>query len=105
MSACESRNHANRFAHHSLARRIRMRRQRADACTGAQARSAGSPDARSSPNVEPGIDMELFMANQKNQPKVGEDIEAAKQFGGKQDFGAPESDRIEREYASRAARA
>src|SRR5689334_15005190 len=45
------------------------------------------------------------MANQKTQPKVGEDVEAAKKFGGKQDFGAPESDRIGREYASRAARA
>jgi len=44
------------------------------------------------------------MANQKTQPKVGEDTEAAKNFGGKNDFGAPESDRIEREYASRAAR-
>jgi len=45
---------------------------------------------------------ESLMAD--NQPKVGEDIDAAKNFGGKQDFGAKESDRIEREYASRAAR-
>jgi hypothetical protein len=45
------------------------------------------------------------MADQKNQPKVGEDPNAAKNFGGKHDFGAPESDRIQREYASRAARA
>lgn len=44
------------------------------------------------------------MADQKSHHKVGEDVEAAKKFGGKQDFGAPESDRIEREYASRAAR-
>ncbi len=45
------------------------------------------------------------MADQKNQPKVGEDPSAAKKMGGKQDFGAPESDRIQREYASRATRA
>jgi hypothetical protein len=42
--------------------------------------------------------------NQSDNPKVGSDPEAAKQVGGKGDFGAPESDRIEREYASRADR-
>src|SRR2546430_3107047 len=45
------------------------------------------------------------MADSKSKSKVGEDVEAAKNFGGDKDFGAPESDRIEREYASRAARA
>jgi hypothetical protein len=45
------------------------------------------------------------MADQKSQSKVGEDPDAAKKVGGKQDFGAPESNRIQREYASRAARA
>src|SRR5437868_2824875 len=45
------------------------------------------------------------MADSKSKSKVGEDVEAVKNFGGDKDFGAPESDRIQREYASRAARA
>jgi len=38
------------------------------------------------------------------QDKVGSSPDAAKEFGGKGDFGAKESDRIEREYASRATK-
>src|SRR5689334_3428697 len=40
----------------------------------------------------------------KSKDKVGTDHEAAKKFGGKGDFGAKESDRAEREYASRATK-
>jgi len=36
--------------------------------------------------------------------KVGTDPQAAKNFGGKGDFGVHESDRIERDYASRATK-
>ena len=39
-----------------------------------------------------------------SKQKVGSNPEAAKNFGSKKDFGASESDPIEREYASRAAR-
>jgi len=41
----------------------------------------------------------------KSEPKVGTDPQAAKDFASKNDFGAPESDRVEREYASRGVRA
>jgi hypothetical protein len=36
----------------------------------------------------------------KNRGKVGSDPQAAHNFGGKGDFGAPENDLIERDYAS-----
>jgi hypothetical protein len=42
---------------------------------------------------------------EKPDPKVGSNPDAAKNFADKNDFGAPESDRIEREYASRGVRA
>ena len=39
-------------------------------------------------------------ASSKNHGKVGSDPQAARSLGGKGDFGAPESDPIERDYAS-----
>jgi hypothetical protein len=36
--------------------------------------------------------------------KVGSNSDAAKGFGGNQDFGAPEADRAERDYASRSTK-
>jgi hypothetical protein len=44
-------------------------------------------------------------AKKTTKSKVGEDRQAAKRFADKNDFGARESNRPEREYASRAAKA
>jgi hypothetical protein len=43
-------------------------------------------------------------SSDNEKSKVGSDVDAARKFGGKKDFGAPESETIEREYASRATK-
>jgi hypothetical protein len=43
-------------------------------------------------------------SNKTARGKVGDDPNAAKHFADKNDFGARESDRTERDYASRAAK-
>jgi hypothetical protein len=49
--------------------------------------------------------MGLSMSNRStNSGKVGSDLDAARNFGGNNDFGAKESDTIERSYASRGVR-